>query len=116
MAEGGGRVAPVAALAVNALAWGLSWWPLRGLHDAGLHPLWSTALVYLLAFLAFLLVRPRALPALLRTPSLWLLALAAGMTNVGFNWAVTVGDVVRVVLLFYLMPAWSEASPSPSTT
>ena len=29
------------------------------------------------------------------------------MTNVGFNWAVTVGDVVRVVLLFYLMPAWT---------
>jgi hypothetical protein len=27
-----------------------------------------------------------------------------GLTNVGFNWAVTVGDVVRVVLLFYLMP------------
>jgi drug/metabolite transporter (DMT)-like permease len=34
------------------------------------------------------------------------LVLAAGLTNVGFNWAVTVGDVVRVVLLFYLMPAW----------
>jgi drug/metabolite transporter (DMT)-like permease len=33
--------------------------------------------------------------------------LASGLTNVGFNWAVTVGDVVRVVLLFYLMPAWS---------
>ena len=32
--------------------------------------------------------------------------LASGLTNVGFNWAVTVGDVVRVVLLFYLMPAW----------
>jgi hypothetical protein len=29
---------------------------------------------------------------------------ASGLTNVGFNWAVTVGDVVRVVLLFYLMP------------
>ena len=40
-------------------------------------------------------------------PQLFLLALAAGLTNVGFNWAVTVGDVVRVVLLFYLMPAWS---------
>ena len=38
---------------------------------------------------------------------LWLLLAAAGMTNVGFNWAVTVGDVVRVVLLFYLMPAWT---------
>ena len=32
------------------------------------------------------------------------------MTNVGFNWAVTVGDVVRVVLLFYLMPAWTRAA------
>ena len=32
---------------------------------------------------------------------------ASGLTNVGFNWAVTVGDVVRVVLLFYLMPAWT---------
>src|SRR6478752_3446547 len=40
-------------------------------------------------------------------PQLWLLMAAAGMTNVGFNWAVTVGDVVRVVLLFYLMPAWT---------
>ena len=29
------------------------------------------------------------------------------MTNVGFNWAVTMGDVVRVVLLFYLMPLWA---------
>jgi drug/metabolite transporter (DMT)-like permease len=32
---------------------------------------------------------------------------ASGLTNVGFNWAVTTGDVVRVVLLFYLMPTWS---------
>jgi drug/metabolite transporter (DMT)-like permease len=40
-------------------------------------------------------------------PGLWVLLLASGLTNVGFNWAVTVGDVVRVVLLFYLMPAWS---------
>ena len=38
---------------------------------------------------------------------LWLLFAASGLTNVGFNWAVTVGDVVRVVLLFYLMPAWT---------
>ena len=40
-------------------------------------------------------------------PQLWWLMAASGLTNVGFNWAVTTGDVVRVVLLFYLMPTWS---------
>lgn len=95
------------ALVVNAGVWGLSWWPFRALQALGVHPLWSTALVYLVAFVGFTLLRPSALPELLRTPALWLLAVAAGMTNVGFNWAVTIGDVVRVVLLFYLMPAWS---------
>lgn len=107
MAEAQARLAPVAALVVNAAVWGLSWWPFRALQDHGVHPLWSTALIYLAAFLGFALLRPAALPELLRHPALWLLAAAAGMTNVGFNWAVTIGDVVRVVLLFYLMPAWS---------
>jgi drug/metabolite transporter (DMT)-like permease len=54
-----------------------------------------------------LAVRPRAWQALAREPRLWVLLAASGLTNVGFNWGVTVGDVVRVVLLFYLMPAWT---------
>ena len=33
--------------------------------------------------------------------------LASGTTNAAFNWAVVIGDVVRVVLLFYLMPLWA---------
>ncbi len=52
-------------------------------------------------------MRPGAWRGFARQPLLWLLVAATGVTNVGFNWAVTVGDVVRVVLLFYLMPAWS---------
>jgi drug/metabolite transporter (DMT)-like permease len=101
------RGLPIAALMINALVWGLSWWPFRWLQLQGLHPLWATAWVYCTALIGIALLRPRAWKTLLAHPHLWLLALASGMTNVGFNWAVTTGDVVRVVLLFYLMPMWS---------
>ncbi len=73
----------------------------------GLHPLWATVLIYLIAVALILALRPKALLELLRAPSLWVLLLAAGATNATFNWAVVIGDVVRVILLFYLMPLWS---------
>ena len=95
-----------AALTLNAFVWGVSWWPFRALQDHGLHPLWATAIIYVFALLCLLMFKPRAWRGLLQHPMLWWLVLASGLTNVGFNWAVTVGDVVRVVLLFYLMPAW----------
>ena len=98
---------PVLALVFNAFVWGVSWWPFRQLHGAGVHPLWATALVFTLAVLGLLLARPGVFTRTRAYPALWLLALSSGLTNVAFNWAVTVGDVVRVVLLFYLMPAWS---------
>lgn len=95
------------ALVLNALVWGLSWWPFRELQQAGLHPLWATALIYGVTLAGLTLARPRLWGLLLRHPMLLALVLASGLTNVGFNWAVATGDVVRVVLLFYLMPAWS---------
>jgi len=97
----------VIALVTNAFVWGVSWWPFRQLQGHGLHPLWSTALLYVVITVLMLMFRPGSWRAFAKHPVLWALVLAAGVTNVGFNWAVTVGDVVRVVLLFYLMPAWS---------
>lgn len=98
---------PVLALTLNAFVWGTSWWPLRYLQANGLHPLWATALIYGAAVAVILIARPRSLLQLLRSPSLWVLVLAAGTTNASFNWGVVVGDVVRVLLLFYLMPLWA---------
>ena len=97
----------VAALLLNAMVWGVSWWPFQMLQAQGLHPLWATALVYGLCLAVVWALRPQAARGWRQHPWLWLLILASGLTNVGFNWAVTIGDVVRVVLLFYLMPAWS---------
>jgi drug/metabolite transporter (DMT)-like permease len=101
------RFLPGLALTFNAFVWGVSWWPFRQLHAAGLHPLWATALIYLVAVALIAATRPQALSHLARTPALWVLVVASGTTNAAFNWAVTIGDVVRVVLLFYLMPVWT---------
>ena len=97
---------PALALALNALVWGVSWWPFRELQSHGLHPMWATAIIYIFAITCLTVFRPAAWRGLLKHPALWWLVLAAGLANMGFNWAVTVGDVVRVVLLFYLMPGW----------
>ena len=105
--KGGTAALAATALVINAFIWGVSWWPFRALQGYGLHPLWSTALMYLMIFALLLAFSIHSWRGVLAHPGLWLLGLSSGLTNVGFNWAVTVGDVVRVVLLFYLMPAWS---------
>ena len=96
----------VTGLLINAMVWGLSWWPLRQLQAAGFHPLWSTLLVFTPALLVSGVWYRKHWRILLTSPALWALAMAAGATNVGFNWSVTTGDVIRVILLFYTMPAW----------
>lgn len=96
----------VFGLLLNAATWGVSWWPFRQLEGLGVHPLWATSLIYLLALICLFVLRPQAWRGFARHRGLWLLLVASGLTNIGFNWAVTIGDVVRVVLLFYLMPAW----------
>lgn len=100
------RLWPALALMVNAFVWGVSWWPFRQLQSAGLHPLWATVLVYLVAVAVIAIARPHAFGQVLRRPVLWVLVFASGSTNAAFNWGVAIGDVVRVVLLFYLMPLW----------
>ncbi|MFN0186876.1 MAG: EamA family transporter [Aquabacterium sp.] len=109
------RATRLAALALvfNAFTWGVSWWPFRELQAIGLHPLWVTAVAYGAAALLLAARRPRAIAECVRTPALWVLVLAAGTTNATFNWAVTAGDVVRVVLLFYLMPLWAVLLARP---
>jgi len=98
---------PVLALIVNAFVWGVSWWPFRHLQALGLHPLWATTIVYVVSAVAIVAWRPAALRQVVTQPALWVIFLASGTTNATFNWAVSIGDVVRVVLLFYLMPLWS---------
>lgn len=107
MTPGSTRLAAVVALVLNAFVWGLSWWPFRQLDALGLHVLWCTVIVYVVCAATLVAWRPASLLDVLREPGMWLVAAAAGVTNALFNWGVTIGEVVRVVLLFYLMPVWA---------
>ena len=104
----GDRPLAVGALVFNATTWGLAWWPIRLLSEAGLHPLWATSLVYTAATIGIAIAfRATLLDGLRNARGLGWLLLASGLTNASFNWAVTLTDVARVALLFYLLPVWA---------
>ncbi len=99
---------PVFSLLLSATLWGLFWYPLRLLEEAGLSGLWSTLLIYLGTLPVLLYLLHGRYHELGRTP--WLLvglALASGWCNVAFVLAVLDGNIVRVLLLFYLSPFWA---------
>jgi drug/metabolite transporter (DMT)-like permease len=102
------RLLPVSGLLFGATMWGLIWYPYRLLQEAGVGGVVSSLASY-------------AIPLLLVIPFLWrhfltarehfgwlaLLGVAAGWTNMGYVLAVIGGEIMRVVLLFYLAPVWT---------
>lgn len=102
-------VSPVAILVLitNTIIWGLSWTAFKALRGYGLHPVWATAAIFAGCTVLIFLYRPKILQEVKGQPLLIFVAIAAGLTNTAFNSAVAFGDVVRVILLFYLMPIWA---------
>lgn len=102
------RLLPVLGLLFGATMWGLIWYPYRLLQENGVGGVASSLASY-------------AIPLALALPFFWrhlgsarahlgwlaLLALAAGWTNMGYVLAVIGGEIMRVVLLFYLAPLWT---------
>ncbi len=95
------------ALLINALIWGLSWIPFKWFAANEIHPLWATALMYGIASTLMLYRCKKQLTHAFKNSALLQLGLTSGLTNACFNTAITFGDVIRVVLLFYLMPIWA---------
>lgn len=102
------RLLPVLGLLFGATLWGLIWYPYRLLQADGVGGVVSSLASY-------------AIPLVLVLPFFWrhmrsarahigwlvLLGLAAGWTNMGYVLAVIGGEIMRVVLLFYLAPLWT---------
>jgi drug/metabolite transporter (DMT)-like permease len=99
---------PVVTLLLAATLWGVVWYPLRLLEEQGMSGAWSALISYAAAMGVFVWVFYRDWQALRRNfLSLALMSLAAGWCNLAFIMAVLDGNVVRVLLLFYLSPFWA---------
>lgn len=103
-----GTTLPLLGLLTGATVWGLLWYPYRVLQELGVDGLWASCLSYGVATLAAtLLYRRRAFRREYCTPLLLAITLAAGWTNLGYVLGILHGEVMRVLLLFYLAPLWT---------
>jgi drug/metabolite transporter (DMT)-like permease len=101
-------VLPVLALLSSAILWGLIWYPYRLLNDAGVNGLMASFITYGLALLLGLPFYFRYLGSVRGAVGLWLaIVLTSGWTNVAYVLAVIDGEIMRVMLLFYLAPLWT---------
>lgn len=99
---------PIISCLVAATLWGLFWYPLRTLEQLGVSGLWASALIYtftLIPLLPGLWLQRSGLTK--QVLNLGLIGVFAGWANLGFILAVLEGNIVRVLLLFYLSPVWT---------
>jgi drug/metabolite transporter (DMT)-like permease len=102
------RSLAISSLVYAAALWGMMWYPYRLLNEAGVGGIASSFFTYGVPLLALGWLHGRELRRA-RGQWIWLtaLGLAAGWTNLAYVLAVLDGEVVRVLLLFFLSPLWT---------
>jgi hypothetical protein len=92
----------------GAVCWGLIWYPYRILQEAGISGVASSFYTYVIAVGIFAVVLIKQWRAAINQPKsiIWL-AIFAGWTNLSYVLAIIDGEVMRVMLLFYLSPLWT---------
>ena len=98
----------VFGLLFGAACWGVIWYPYRLMQEAGVSGVTSSFYTYAIATgLGCLLFISRSKNAFKLTASVLALAIVAGWTNLSYVLAIIDGEVMRVMLLFYLSPIWT---------
>jgi drug/metabolite transporter (DMT)-like permease len=98
---------------LGAAIWGVVWYPYRQLAAAGISGAWATLLTYGVALLLALPLFRRQLPGQRIDGWLLAIALSSGACNLGYVLATLHGEVMRVLLLFYLAPLWTVLLARP---
>ena len=102
-----GQGAAVVALFAGAVVWGLIWYPYRLLEAVGISGALATALTYAVALVLGLVLFPGKLRGVRVDGWLVAIALSAAGCNLGYVLGMLHGEVMRVLLLFYLAPLWT---------
>jgi len=106
---------PTLILASGSVIWGLTWIWLKHIHALGLEPITTSVIAYgaqMLLILPFAIAQLRQVHLRRRIANdrigrwLLLLAVVGGISGIGFTMAITYGNVVRSMMLFFLIPAW----------
>lgn len=95
-------------LLFGAMCWGVIWYPYRLMQEAGVSGVASSFYTYAIAVLIGMILFFKSRPNIASfSKSTLLLAVVAGWTNLSYVLAVIDGEVMRVMLLFYLSPIWT---------
>ena len=99
---------PTLALLIGAVIWGTIWYPYRLLAGQNLQGTSATFLTYLITLLFNAIFFWKTWRELLTAPWLFFaLAMGSGWANYGYVMGTLEGEVMRVLLLFYLAPVWT---------
>ena len=96
------------ALLLSATMWGLFWIPLRWLESMGISGLLATFLIYMGTLVISLPIMVVKRAEWSQQPALmFAIMISSGWCNTAFILAIIDGEIMRVILLFYLSPLWS---------
>ncbi len=95
-------------LLFGAMCWGIIWYPYRIMNDAGVSGIASSFYTYSIAIILGAVLFAKDWRGVFKLPksAIWL-SIIAGWTNLSYVLAVIDGEVMRVMLLFYLSPLWT---------
>jgi drug/metabolite transporter (DMT)-like permease len=101
------RSGPVLLVLVSALFWGLWWVPVRLCEALGLTGVWPNLGINLGALLVFATIAFATRSSVSLSKPALLGSVLIGVAVALYGGALSLTDVARAVLLFYLAPAWS---------
>lgn len=101
------EVAAIFVLFSASVLWGLTWLPLKYLNELGFDGVPLTLFLYLIMLVLILPWAWRERHHILTSWKVLLgVALLGGGAQLAFNTALVYGEVIRVMVLFYLVPLW----------